>query len=331
MPSDAAMVQAALAAMTHVLDLDSADQVLVLTDQETRECGQAFAEAAEEFGCPVETFVLPAKGRPLQQLPDGLMTALEEKTVVINAIVGDAHEIPFRLRWIQAVEQCGRVRMGHSPGINAEMMTAGPLNVDYARMQEHADCMATLLEGAVSLRVTTQLGTDLVVDVSGRDFVTDLKATVKDGANLPCGEIFCCPVENGTSGTLVVDGCFGSAGTVPEPVELLLENGVVREIHCKDSATTYEVHRLMDTDATSNIIAELGIGLNPGARMTSNMLEAEKAFETAHIAFGSNQGMPGGQNASATHIDYLFTKPTIVATLADGSERKVLVDGKPAC
>jgi leucyl aminopeptidase (aminopeptidase T) len=325
------MVQAALSAMTHVLDLEPSDQVLVLTDEETRECGQAFAQAAEDFGCAVEIFVIPPGVRPLAQLPDGLMTSLEDKTVVINAIVGDAREIPFRLRWIQAVEECGCVRMGHSPGITSEMMTAGPMSVDYGQMQKSADSMAGLLAGAVTLKVSTELGTDLVMDVTDRPFVNDLKATVKDGANLPCGEIFCCPVEDGTTGTLIIDGCFGSAGTVPQPVELLIKNGVVKEVHCEDRAIGFEVRQLMDSDATSNIIAELGIGLNPGARMTSNMLEAEKAYETAHIAFGSNQGMPGGQNASITHIDYLFTRPTITAVLADGTERKVLVGGKPAC
>jgi leucyl aminopeptidase (aminopeptidase T) len=264
------------------------------------------------------------------ELPDGLMTALEDKTVVINAIVGDAREIPFRMLWIQAVERCGTVRMGHSPGITAEMMTAGPLNVDYNLMQANADHLSTLLKDAVSLRITSELGTDLVMDVTGRSFISDLKATVKDGANLPCGEVYCCPVEEGTTGTLVIDGCFGSSGTVAKPVKMVIESGKVIEVKCADQSVAYEVRQLMDTDATSNIIAELGIGLNPAARMTSNMLEAEKAYETAHIAFGSNQGMPGGKNASKIHIDYLFTRPTISATRTDGTTHHVLIEGKPA-
>lgn len=330
MPTNDAMVQAALAAMTHVLDLVPDDHVLVLTDHETFDCGQAFAEAAMNVGCRVETFVLPGEKRPLMQLPDGLMTVLEEKTVVINAIVGDAREIPFRLRWIQAIENCGRVRLGHSPGINAEMMTSGPLNVDYQAMNENGDQLGRLLADCQSLRITSEAGTDLVMDVSGRKFVTDLKATVREGANLPCGEIYCCPVETGTSGTLVIDGCFGSSGTVPAPVTIAIDNGRVVDVKCDDRAVTFEVQQLMATDRNSNVIAELGIGLNPGARMTSNMLEAEKAIETAHIAFGSNQGMPGGQNDSSTHIDYLFTRPTIVATLADGSTRTVMTEGNVA-
>jgi leucyl aminopeptidase (aminopeptidase T) len=330
MTEEKTMIEAALAAMTHVLDLAPADRVLVLTDQDTLSCGQAFECAAVEHGCDVVSFVLPREKRPLTDLPDGLLPLLEDRTVVINAIVGDHREIPFRLRWIEAIENTGRVRMGHSPGITRDMMTAGPLNVDYGLMAERANRLAELLSDAVSVRVTTALGTDLVMDLTDRRFVTDLKATVKEGANLPCGEIYCCPVETGAHGVLVVDGCYGSAGTVPAPVTMVVQEGKVVDVSCDHEPTAADVQSLLDTDATSCIIAELGIGLNQGARLTDKMLEAEKAHGTAHIAFGSNKGMPGGRNDSATHIDYLFTRPTITAETADGTVRQVLDEGRIA-
>ncbi|MBE0566242.1 MAG: hypothetical protein IH621_09810, partial [Krumholzibacteria bacterium] len=49
--TDAAMTAAALGAMIHVLDLVPADAVLVLTDEPTRACGEAFAAAARGHGC----------------------------------------------------------------------------------------------------------------------------------------------------------------------------------------------------------------------------------------------------------------------------------------
>ncbi len=85
----------------------------------------------------------------------------------------------------------------------------------------------------------------------------------------------------------------------------------------------------MDTDAGSRTIAELGIGLNPGARLTARMLEAEKANETAHIAFGSNEGFPGGVNHSIMHMDYLFLRPTLEVLLAGGGTRLVMENGRP--
>ena len=90
-------------------------------------------------------------------------------------------------------------------------------------------------------------------------------------------------------------------------------------VDCDDADCRARVERYMAHDANAAIIGELGIGLNPGARLVGNMLEDEKALRTAHIAFGSNEGMPGGLNRSAMHIDYLFHRPTITATRTDGA------------
>ena len=61
--------------------------------------------------------------------------------------------------------------------------------------------------------------------MTGRPFIHDLKATVEVGANLPCGEIYCAPVETGADGILVVDGCFGCHGQVPAPVAITVAGG----------------------------------------------------------------------------------------------------------
>ena len=72
-------------------------------------------------------------------MPAEMPALLEDTTVVINAIVGDSREIPFRLQWIHAIEVSGRIRMGHSPGIDEDMMISGPMNVDYGQMLAAAE------------------------------------------------------------------------------------------------------------------------------------------------------------------------------------------------
>lgn len=59
-------------------------------------------------------------------------------------------------------------------------------------------------------------------------------------------------------------------------------------------------------DEEARIIGELGIGLNPGAKLSGILLEDEKALKTVHIAFGNNENMDGVQNKSITHRDFLF-------------------------
>jgi leucyl aminopeptidase (aminopeptidase T) len=106
-----------------------------------------------------------------------------------------------------------------------------------------------------------------------------------------------------------------------------LAAGRVTDVACADTTTLENVTALLDSDAGARTIAELGIGLNPGARLTDRMLEAEKAFRTAHVAFGSNEGMPGGLSRSRVHIDYLFKLPSLDIVGADGRRRPVLVAG----
>jgi len=321
------MSAAALDAMINVLDLAPADRVVVVTDPETSNCGEAFATGAETHGCPVTRYVLPAEGRPLQSPPEDMTALLDEADVVVNAIVGDIREVPFRIEWIHAIEKVGTIRMGHSPGIDEDMMTAGPLNVDYRVMLEASRKLRAGFEGADEVRLTTPAGTDLLIDLRGRWFVDDLKATCEAGANLPCGEIYCAPVETGAEGLLVVDGCYGSHGKVPVPVAITVQGGRAVDVTCDDAATTETINDLMDTDGGSRMIAELGIGLNPGARLTERMLEAEKAHHTAHIAFGDNEGFPGGQGRSSMHIDYLVLRPTI-EVFRGGASHFVMEDGE---
>ena len=71
-------------------------------------------------------------------------------------------------------------------------------------------------------------------------------------------------------------------------------------------------------------IGELGIGLNPAATITGNMLEDEKAFHTCHFAIGENYD---NDAPSLIHLDGVVREPTIVLTYSDGTSRTILQDG----
>ncbi len=327
MPDLQVMTLAALKAMRHTLDLSPKDTVLVVGDEASGACPDAFLAAARAHGCLADIFRLPETRRPLVEMPEGMGDLLEGRDVVINAIAGRSDEIPFRLKWIRAIE-ARDLRMGHSPGIIDDMMEGGALDVDYAAMADTAQRLFDRFADADAVRITTDAGTDLVLGVAGRPIVSDVHITMTEkGVNLPCGEVYCCPVEDRADGVLVVDGCFGSDGNVPAPATITCREGRVVEVVSVDPDLTHRIVELMDTDDGARTIAELGIGLNPGAALRGNMLEDEKALRTAHVAFGSNWGMPGGLNRSKTHIDYLFHKPTMEVTRSDGSTVRVMTDG----
>lgn len=316
------MVANALNAMVHVLGLTPADRVLVLTDRGSAAVGEAFREAAVSHGCRTGLAMLPEAKRPLASVPADLARRAGEATVVVNAIVARNDEIPFRLAWLQLLANTGRVRCGHSPGITTAMLESGPLSVDYGAMIATAERLIAALAGADTVRLTGPGGTDLTLSVAGRAFHHDCRATPAQGSNLPCGEIYAAPVETRGDGVLVADGAIGAIGRVAAPVRLTVAGGRVVEVTCADADLAAEVRRLLATDDEASVVGELGVGINPGARIVGCMLEDEKALRTAHVAFGCNDDF-GGVNHSRTHLDFLFHQPTIEARFPDGSRRVV--------
>lgn len=58
-------------------------------------------------------------------------------------------------------------------------------------------------------------------------------------------------------------------------------------------------------------VAELGVGLNPNARLVGEMLEDEGVLGTIHIGIGTSHTL-GGEVVAPTHYDLLMWDPTIV-------------------
>ncbi len=74
-------------------------------------------------------------------------------------------------------------------------------------------------------------------------------------------------------------------------------------------------------------LGELGIGLNPAARILGNMLNDEKVYGTCHLAMGYNYD----EDAPAlTHLDGLVIAPTLTAILPGGKRRIIMEGGEIA-
>ena len=71
------------------------------------------------------------------------------------------------------------------------------------------------------------------------------------------------------------------------------------------------------------VIAELGIGGNPVAKMRGKFIEDESVYGTAHFGIGNNASTMGGKSIVNGHFDNVFWYPTIEL---DGSI--IIKDGK---
>jgi hypothetical protein len=323
-----ALLSPARNALAEVLGVTREDRLLVVTDPATREIGDAFAVAASDLGAATETHVLDESARPLTELPAALVAAVADRTVAVNAFSARTEETPFRIELCRLLDAHDGLRYGHAPGIAESMFRDGPLDIDYADMRRYASRMRAALSEAVRIRIVAPAGTDVTIAVPARPFWSDLRARPGKGVNLPCGEIYCAPVEVGADGLIVCDGTASGLGPAPAVLRISVARGRVTNLDCQHAEFLARVEALLDADDQARVIGELGIGVNPGARLVGNMLEDEKARGTCHIAFGNNVDMGGGRNSSRVHHDFLIRQPTLSVERTDGKTTTVLENGE---
>lgn len=324
------MVEGAKNALQVVLSLEHSEPLLIVTDQHKREIADAFKRGGSELGANVRIIELPEDQRPLSEIPEQVSNELSHCSnggVIINAFEANSTETPFRIKLIKQ-EIATQSRVGHAPGITISMMTQGPMTVDWADVARNVDDLMIKFKSAKSVHITAPGGTDIMLNITDREFDTDVR--IKPGAfgNLPAGEIWCAPIEDGATGVIVCDGSIGDIGQVQSPLKLEVSAGKLVAIESEDTALVEKIKELTNVDEMASVVGELGIGLNPKARLTGNLLEDEKAGKTAHIAFGNNSEMPNGKNNSQTHRDFLFYNPTFEVEYQDGSKKTIIKNGE---
>ena len=134
-------------------------------------------------------------------------------------------------------------------------------------------------------------------------------------------------MESEVEGTLVCDSTIGDLGKVSSPVTIEVAAGRIASISAEDAQLVARIEELTSIDEQASIVGELGIGINPAARVTGNLLEDEKAVGTVHVAFGNNTEM-GGENTSRTHRDFLMIRPTLSMEFEDGRTEDIIRDGR---
>lgn len=240
------------------------------------------------------------------------------------------------------------MRGAWTPGITLDMMNRTAA-IDYELLQARCKKLEELFTNAKSVHITAPAGTDVTISVESRKLMFDDGDFSKPGTggNIPAGEVFISPVVGKTEGTIVYDGSmtFSDGDSILEtPITCKIENGFVTDI--KGGA---EARRLLKTITEAETrpftlekekklpagqaavykrnarnIGELGIGLNPAAQITGNMLEDEKAFNTCHFAIGENYD---NDAPALIHLDGVVRSPTITVIYVDDKSKVILNNG----
>ncbi|MGL4524041.1 MAG: aminopeptidase [Spirochaetia bacterium] len=233
-----------------------------------------------------------------------------------------------------------------SPGITCQMFTQA-VPIDYVKMSTLCDEIKTQLDHAIFMHIQTPAGTDLYVDISERTAFVDDGNFSRPGeaGNLPAGEAFISPTLYKAYGKIVFDGSLAlkDKTLIPTtPVTLEVKDGLVSHIqggneaqaliktieHGEKLAIQLEKEgKLKPGDGTlyaknARHLGEIGIGVNPAAKVIGNMLIDEKALNTCHIAIGSNYDDDG---PSLIHQDCVCLNPTITLTYPDRTTRPLTI------
>jgi len=279
------------------------ETVLIVADTLNLRIAEAFAYAAASIGSKTVITLMEPASEHAKEPPRTIAQAMKAAEVVLIPTTMSLSHTDAR----RAATRAG-ARIASMPGITEDMMRVGGLTADYRKVAALTDKVAHILERAKKVRVATPSGTDLTMSIEGRPPLADTGLYHKRGewGNLPAGEVCLAPVEGTTNGVLVIDS-MGS--TVTQPLKVTVKNGWAKRFDGPDATKLEELLRTADRNAYS--IGELGIGTNPKARISGEVLEDEKVLGTVHIALGDNTSYQGGHTKSKIHLDGILFQPTV--------------------
>jgi leucyl aminopeptidase (aminopeptidase T) len=319
--SEIQMGRGALKILQTCASVKPGEEVLIVADYETERIGKVLAASAHQIGAePVLVYLVP-RDRDGQEPPKTVAEAMKKTQVFLAPV---SRSITHTTAVKEAVAAGARGLL--MTQFIDEMLVRGGIEEDFAAMAPVCKAIAQRFGDGRSVRMTSRLGTDLSFSINGRRG-NAMTCLVGPGEFSPVPDIEAnvAPVEKTASGRLVIDASvpYIGIGLLSEPMELRVEEGMVRSINGGAQARHLSAKLESFGDRLVYNIAELGVGLNRRSRMIGVMLEDEGVWGTAHIGIGTNITLGGTVKASC-HYDLILWHPTIEI---DGA---VLIrDGEP--
>jgi leucyl aminopeptidase (aminopeptidase T) len=360
----AALQEAARIAIEVSLKVKAREQVLIISNPraEVSAIAEALYDASLDAGArpilmyqPVKAqiaFAEPAVIAAFNAKPEVVISLSDEKLGKDPRGIASPYEYNgVKYDHIFHLQQYGEksCRAFWSPSTTIESFVR-TVPIDYAELQRRCAAIKRVLDKAVEVHVSAPGGTDITIGARGREAKSDDGdfAAPGSGGNLPAGETFISPENLTANGRICYDGSISvNEGEllIETPIECLVEDGYVTEIKgAGEAACLLKTIEAAERNAfeferegklppgfgeiyarNARNIGELGIGLNPAARIAGKMLEDEKAFRTCHFAIGSNYDEDA---PSLIHLDGLVKNPTITAIFEDGTKQVIEKDGE---
>lgn len=307
------LVKTAEGVLSSCLAVKKGEEVLIVTDNTRKEIGEAIYEAAGNLGCERLLMVMNERELSGQEPPKAVAAAMKRADVVIAPTAQSLTHTNARIEAAKA-----GTRVATMPGITEEMFSQGAMTADYSKVEKMTAVVTEMLSKASVARIEKD-GHTLTISIKGRDGVPSPGVYREPGkcGNLPSGEAYIAPLEDGSEGEMIVDGSMVGIGKLDSPLHMVISGGKLRSVTGEKS----ENLDVLLKNETNGTLCELGIGTNEAAVLNGIILEDEKVYGTVHIAFGTNTSF-GGVNKAECHMDGIILRPTLYL-----DEIKVIEDG----
>jgi len=289
---------------------------------------QIFKKMGNKTGFSVDWMEYKATGLNNKPLPEEVITAVKNSNLVLAMTQYSATSSILPICRAEG----STTRGASMPGIERRMENTA-LKANYQDVKKYAIAIEKLLNKSVGAEVLFSTGDILNIDLRNRIAHADTGDCTKygQGINFPSGEAYKAPYE-GASDEIKEFGISKTKGIWPvkyngELVKYIVEKNKIVDIIGKGKKADEKRIFFKENDSRKNI-AELGIGCNPKAVVTGNVLEDEKV-SGLHIAFGLSTHL-GGKVKSDVHQDICYPKgaPVEAKTLnliqKDGSKVELI-------
>lgn len=274
------------------------EKVLIITDSSTEVIGDALFKVSEKIADTTMMKIKPT-GEDGREPPKVVAYAMKKFDVVLAPTKYSLTHTRARKNACKA-----GARIVTLPGITRGIFERA-IDIDYKKMGKTIKKLAEVLDKGNKVKIKTNSGTDVILDISGRKTDVDTGYFTKKGVygNLPSGEVFMAPRETKTKGVVVID----RMGNLCRPkTKVFIRNGRAQEVEGDT-----EFKKKLWKYKNARYVGEFGIGTNPRAIVSGVVLEDEKVLGTCHLAFGSSFSYPGGRIKSEIHWDGILFRPTI--------------------
>ena len=293
---------------------------------------ETFKKMGEETGFSVKWMEYNATGLNNKPISEDAIEEVHNSNLVLamTEFSGTSSILPI------CRAEGSTTRGASMPGIERRMEKSA-FKANYQDVKKYAKAIEKMLNNSVGAEIKFSTDDSLYIDLRNRKAHADTGECIKygQGINFPSGEAYKAPYEGGPE-EIDEFGPSKTKGIWPvkydgELVKYIVEENKIVEVVGKGKKAE-ERRNFFNENETRKNIAELGIGCNPKAVVTGNVLEDEKV-SGLHIAYGLSSHL-GGTVKSDVHQDICYPKnapveaKTLILIGEDGSEVELITDAE---